>query len=83
MAAGNADEGRVDLAVSHQLGFADRALDGLHGLINVDHHALAQTLAGPRTDADDLQRLLTRIHLADQANHLGGADIQCDDHLWL
>ena len=45
VAAGDAGERRGDLAVGHQLGFLERALDRRHGGLDVDHHALLQALA--------------------------------------
>ena len=79
VAAGDAGVDRVDLAAGHQLGLLDRALDGLHGRFDVDDHALLQAARGLRAQADDLDRSLGR-ELADQRDHLGGADVQSHDH---
>jgi len=44
VAAGDADEGRGDLGVGHQLGFLERALHRADGGLDVHHHALLQAL---------------------------------------
>lgn len=41
MAAGDAGIDVADLAIGHQLGFFKRALDGVHGGLDIDDHALA------------------------------------------
>ena len=80
MVAGHADKGRVNAATGHQLGFFHSALDRLHGGFDIDHHALLQTARRMGADADDFQ-LTVRIHFTDQRHHLGGTDIEADDHL--
>ena len=45
VAAGDAGERRGDLAVGHQLGLLERALDRGHGGLDVHHHALLQAAA--------------------------------------
>ena len=72
----------VDLAVGHQLGLFDRALNRLHGRLDVDHHALLQAARGLRAHADDLDGALGG-DLADQRQHLGGADVQSDDDVFV
>ena len=44
MAPGDADVGRGDLAVGHELRFLEGALDRGHGGFDVDHHAFLQSL---------------------------------------
>jgi len=44
VAAGNACIDRVNLTASHQLGFFDRMLDGLHRGFDVDHHTFLQAV---------------------------------------
>jgi hypothetical protein len=78
VAAGDAGVDRVDLAVGHQLGFLDRALDRLHGGFDVDDHALLQAARWLAAHADDLDRAVGR-DLAHQRHHLGGADVEPDD----
>ncbi|MCY1415824.1 hypothetical protein D9M71_313200 [compost metagenome] len=77
--AGDADECRVDTAAGHLLGLVDGALDRLHGGLDVHHHALLQAAGRMGPDADDLQLAVGR-DLAHQRHHLGGADVQADDH---
>jgi hypothetical protein len=78
VAAGDAGIDRVDLAVGHQLGLLDRALNRLHGGFDVHHHALLQAARGLRAHADDLDGTLWG-DLPDQGEHLGGADIEAHD----
>ena len=56
MAAGDAGEHRVDLAAGHELGLLDRALDGLHRGLDVDHDAFLQAARGLRAEAQQLDR---------------------------
>jgi hypothetical protein len=77
--AGHADERRVDAAAGHQLGFFDGALDRLHGGLDVHHHALLQAAGRVSTDTDDFQGAVF-ADFAHQRHHLGGADVQPDDH---
>ena len=46
VAAGDAGVDRVDLAAGHQLGLFDRALDRLHGRLDIDHHAFLRPRDG-------------------------------------
>ena len=41
--AGDRSVDAAHFAASHQLGFFHRALDGLHGGVDIDHHASAQS----------------------------------------
>ncbi|MNC11705.1 hypothetical protein D3C75_594120 [compost metagenome] len=77
--AGHADEGRVDTAAGHQLRFFHGALDRLHGGLDVHHHAFFQATGRMGADPDDFQGAVF-AHFAHQRHHLGGADIQPDDH---
>jgi hypothetical protein len=58
-----------------QFGFFHRALDGLHGGFDVDHHAFFQAARGMAADADDLD-LPVGLDLADDGDDLAGADVQ-------
>ena len=78
VAAGDAGVHRVDLAAGHQLGFFDRALDRLHGRVDVDDHALLQAARRMRADADDFDRAVGD-DLADDRDDLRGADVETDD----
>ena len=51
VAAGDAGVDRADFASGHELGLFQGLLDGLHGLLDVDHHALAQSGGGAGADA--------------------------------
>ena len=51
VAAGDAGEHGVDLAAGHQLGFFHRALDRLHGRLDVDDHAFFQAARRMRAHA--------------------------------
>ncbi|MCY1442420.1 hypothetical protein D9M71_587860 [compost metagenome] len=77
--AGDANERRVDPAAGHQLGFFHRTLDRLHGRFDIHHHALLQPARRMGADTDDFQGTVGR-DFAYQRHHLGGADIQPDDH---
>ena len=76
--AGDAGEHRVNLAVGHQLGFLDRALDRGFGRLDVDHHAALQPAGGMRTEPDDLDPAVF-LDLANDGHDLAGADIETDD----
>src|SRR5690606_14732534 len=58
---------------------SDLSLDRLHGGLDIHHHALLHAAGRMRADTDDFQ-LAVRADFADQRHHLGGADIQSDDH---
>ena len=75
VAAGDAGVHRMDLAARHELGLFHRALDGLHGGLDVDHHALLQAARRMGADADDLE-LTVRLQLAHDGDHLAGADVE-------
>src|SRR5699024_9461575 len=64
VAAGDIGVDRMDFATSHQLGLLDRALDRLHGGLDIDDHALFQATRGMRADANHLDPVL-RADLAD------------------
>ncbi len=82
MAAGDTHVDRVDLAARHQFGFLHRTLDGLHSRLNIDHHAFFHALGRVRADADNLDSAV-HTDLPDNRHHLGGTDIQPDDHFFV
>ncbi len=82
VAAGDAGVDGVDLAVRHQLGFLDRALDRLHGRFDIHHHALLQPARGLTSQTDHLDGAV-RSDLAHERDHLGGADIEPDDDVFV
>ncbi|MCY1176140.1 hypothetical protein D9M73_164010 [compost metagenome] len=77
--AGHADECRVNAATGHQLRFFDGALDRLHGGFDIHHHAFFQATGRMGADPDDFQGAVF-AHFAHQRHHLGGANVQPDDH---
>src|SRR5690606_2237859 len=78
VATADAGVDRADLAVGHQLGLLDRALDRLHRGLDVHHHAALHAARFVAADADHLD-LVPGLVLAYQRRHLGGADVQPDD----
>ena len=82
MAAGNSHVDRVYLAARHQLGLLHRPLNGLHGGLDIDHHPLLHPLGGVRADPDHLHIALWP-DFPDDRHHLGRADVQADDHLFV
>ena len=80
VAAGDAGVDRVDLAAGHQLGFLDRALDRLHGRLDVDDHAALQAARRVRADADDLDRP-PRRDSPTMRDDLRRADVEADDQV--
>ncbi len=82
VAAGDADIGRGDLAIGHQLGFFQRPLDRRHGGLDVDDHTLLQPLGLVRAHAEDLERAV-RPELRDQARHLRSADVERNDQVFI
>ena len=66
-----------DLAPGHELGFFHGLADGLHGLVDVHHHALAQAFRGTRTYADDIDPGVGRF--ADNSAYLGRTNIEADN----
>src|SRR3990167_4193553 len=81
MAAGDAGMHLVDLAIGHQLGLLQRALDCAHRGFDVDHHALLHAVGFVHAHADHLQHAV-RLDLADDGHDLGGADIQPDHQVF-
>src|SRR5690606_20839570 len=80
MAAGDAGEHRGDFAVRHQFGFFERALDRLHGGINVDHHAFLETARRVLSQADHLEAAL-RLQLRHDRHDLRSSYIEADDEI--
>ena len=81
MAAGDAGIDVADLAVGHQLGFFERALDRFDGGLDVDDDALLQALRLVLTESDDLVASVGH-HLGHHRHHLGGADVESDDQIF-
>jgi len=71
---------RVDLAAGHELGLLHRALNRLDGGFDVHHHALFEAPGGVGADPDHLD-ITVGLHLADNGDHLGRADIETDEQI--
>ena len=76
--AGDTGGNAADFAVGHQLGFADRLLDGLRGGVDVGYHARFQAARGGLADADDVDAVVF-LHFTDQGDNFGGADVEGTD----
>ena len=81
MAARNAGERLLDLACGHQFGFLECTTDRLHGRLDVDDDAPAQTLRRGLTETDHLQAAVGQ-RFRDRDDHLRGADVQADDQVF-
>ena len=82
VAAGDAGIDLADLAVGHQFGFFQRALDGVDGGLDVHHHAFLQAARRVLADADDLQPAVGQ-DFRHHGDDFRGADIQPDDQCFL
>src|SRR5690554_1800770 len=81
VAAGDTGIHRMNPATRHQLGFFYRALNGLNRHFNVHHHSALETARRMGTNTDDFDGSV-HLALADNRNHLGGSDIQADNHVF-
>ena len=82
VAARNPHVYRVDLAARHEFRIFHGLADGLDGLFNVDHHALAQTSGNTGADAHHIYKTRLR-QLAHHSAYLCGADVEANDELGL
>jgi len=80
VAAGNSGPYVTDLAIGHELGFLERALDRVDGRLYVYHHALLQSARRGAAHSDDLEAAF-RLHLGDDGRDLRRADIETDDQI--
>src|SRR2546422_6233686 len=80
VAAGDPGENALDLAVGHQFGFLERALDGVDGRLDVYDDAFLQTLGLVAAHAYDVHAAVGK-QLRDHRYHLRGADVQRDDEV--
>ncbi len=80
VAAGDARDHLADLGVRHELRLLERALDGVDGRFDVDHHALLQAARRVAAHADEVERVLGR-DLGDQGHDLRGTDIEGDEEV--
>ena len=82
VAAGNAHIDRMNFAAGHKLRVLHRLADGLNGLLNIDHYALAQPSGNTGADAHHVDE--TRLSkFPDHRADLGRADIEANDELGL
>ena len=77
VAARNAGVHRLDLAAGHELGLFHGLAYGLNRLVDVDHHALAQTIGGTRAYPDDIYSVFGGF--ADNGADLCRAYVKADD----
>src|SRR6185437_8632463 len=82
VAAGNRRAHRADVATGHLPGFLDGALDRIDVRFDFDHHAFLHAARGVAADADHLDRL-ARYVFANDRHHLGGADVEADDEVFV
>ena len=84
-AAGIGDDDALDLHAGHAFGGVDREPDGGFGLVHVDDDAALDAARPLMADAEDAGAMgasaqhvrgLGRDQLGDQADHLGGADVE-------
>ncbi len=75
VAARDAGVDRLDLAVGHQFGFLEHALDRRHRRLDVDHHAFLQSARRLRAHADHVELALRR-DLGDDRDDLRRADVE-------
>ncbi len=72
---------RMDTATGHQLRLFHRPLDGLYRGLNIDHHATLEPPGGMRANTHHFDGPV-ELALADNGHHLGGANIQSDNHVF-
>ena len=70
MPAGDPHIDRIDLTAGHELGVLDGAPDGLHGLLNIHHHALAHAVRGTGADPNDIHQAVFRHFLCPDLRRL-------------
>ena len=71
---------RVDLHAGHELRFLHRFLDGLHGAVDVHHHALFQAVGRADADPDDVH-LAVVLRFADDGADLGRTQVKTYDDI--
>ena len=80
MAAGDTGIDVADLAVGHQFGLFQRALDRVDRRLDVDDHAFLESLRRMAAHADDLEAAV-RLHFGDDRRDLRRADVETDDQI--
>src|SRR5690554_224153 len=81
VATGNTCINRVNPATRHQFRFFHGTLNGLHSGLDVHHHSALEAAGRVGTDPHYFDRSI-HLALADNRNHLGGSDIQADNHVF-
>src|SRR5690606_1772435 len=80
VAAGNTGIDFANLAVGHEFGFFERALDRIDGRFNIDDHAFAHSLRFMLAEAQHFETSLWQ-YLGHYRHHFTGADIECNDQV--
>ncbi len=80
MTAGQAHISRMHMTLGQLLRLVNRFLDRLHRGLDINHHSFPQPACRTAAHAHHMQ-LITGQHLCNQRHHLGGANIQSDDHV--
>jgi len=75
LAAGQVDGDGMQASVRHVLRLADAGAHGFFRFLEIDDAAAAHTASAMPAEAEDAQRAV-RLRAADQADDLGGADIE-------
>jgi hypothetical protein len=81
MAARDAGVDVADLAVGHQLGFFERALDRFDRRLDVDDHAFLQAPRLVLAESDDFVPSVGH-HFGHHRHHFRGADVESDDQVF-
>src|SRR5690606_28751024 len=81
VAARDARVHRADLAVGHQLGFLERALDGIDRRLDVDHDPLLEPARLVLAEPDDLIAAVGP-HLRHDGDDLRGADVESGNEVF-
>ena len=82
MASGDAGVHIGNAAVGHQLGLFERHLNALHRGVNVDHNTALEPIARCYAQACEFE-LTTGQHLGHHHHHLGSADVQTHDQIFV
>ncbi len=80
VAARDAGVNAADLAIAHQFGFLQRALNRRHRAFDVHDHAALESARFMLAQSDHLVSIVT-AHLGDNGNHFRGADVQTHDQV--
>ena len=70
----------TDLAIGHEFGFLERALDRIDGRLDVHHHAFLQSARWRAAHSNDLETAFWP-HLRDDSRDLRRADVESDNQI--